>query len=98
MVEELRTKADEDTIPIVVGDMATAHAPGDFRLVYLVYNAISNLLSQSEQVACFRNAARHLTPGGRFVIELWVPELRKLPPGQLAPVWSFRPGYIVLER
>jgi SAM-dependent methyltransferase len=97
MVEELRTKAGEDTIPVVVGDMATAHASGDFRLVYLVYNTISNLLSQSEQVACFRNAARHLIPGGRFVIELWVPELRKLPPGQQATVWSSQPGYIGLD-
>ncbi len=97
MVDQLRSKADEDTIPVVVGDMATAHAPGEFRLVYLVYNTISNLLSQSEQVACFRNAARHLTPGGRFVIELWVPELRKLPPGQQATVWSCQPGYIGLD-
>jgi SAM-dependent methyltransferase len=80
MIEQLRTKADESTIPVVVGDMATALAPGQYSLVYLVYNTISNLLTQAEQVACFRNAARHLTPGGRFVIELWVPELRKLPP------------------
>jgi hypothetical protein len=50
--------------------MASARAPGPFTLVYLVYNAISCLLTQSEQVACFRNAARHLTPGGRFLIEL----------------------------
>ena len=66
MIDELRTKIDEDTIPVVVGDMATARAPGEFTLVYLVFNTISNLLTQSEQVACFRNAARHLTPGGRF--------------------------------
>ena len=97
MIDELRTKIDEGTIPVVVGDMATARAPGDFRLVYLVFNTISNLLTQSEQVACFRNAARHLTPGGRFVIELWVPELRKLPPGQQATVFSCEPGYIGLD-
>ncbi|MEV4462889.1 class I SAM-dependent methyltransferase [Micromonospora echinofusca] len=97
MVEQLRTKVDEATIPVVVGDMATATAPGEFSLVYLVYNTISNLLSQAEQVACFRNAARHLAPGGRFVIELWVPELRKLPPGQEATVWSSQPGYIGLD-
>jgi hypothetical protein len=65
--------------------------------VYLVYNTISNLLTQAEQVACFRNAARHLTPGGRFVIELWVPELRKLPPGQQAVVFQSEPGYIGLD-
>jgi SAM-dependent methyltransferase len=97
MVDRLRTKADEATIPVVVGDMATARAPGEYALVYLVYNTISNLLTQAEQVACFRNAARHLTPGGRFVIELWVPELRKLPPGQPATVFHCEPGYIGLD-
>src|SRR5262249_21720974 len=84
MVAQLRTKIDEATIPVVVGDMATTVAPGSYTLVYLVFNGISNLLTQAEQVTCFRNAARHLTPGGRFVIELCVPELRKLPPGQQA--------------
>jgi SAM-dependent methyltransferase len=97
MVDQLRTKADEATLPVVIGDMATAVAPGKYTLVYLVYNTISNLLTQAEQVECFRNAARHLTPGGRFVIELWVPELRKLPPGQTAVVWGSEPGYIGLD-
>ncbi|MER7890775.1 class I SAM-dependent methyltransferase [Micromonospora sp. NPDC094482] len=97
MIEQLRSKVDEATIPVVVGDMATASAPGDYSVVYLVYNTISNLLTQDEQVECFRNAARHLTPGGRFVIELWVPELRKLPPGQPAVVWHSDPGYIGLD-
>ena len=97
MIERLRTKADEAAIPVIAGDMATARAPGTYTLVYLVYNTISNLLTQSEQVACFRNAARHLTPGGRFVIELWVPELRKRPPGQQATVFTAEPGYIGLD-
>ncbi|MEU1179085.1 class I SAM-dependent methyltransferase [Streptomyces sp. NPDC005820] len=97
MIERLRTKADETAIPVVVGDMATARAPGTYALVYLVFNTISNLLTQAEQVACFRNAARHLAPGGRFVIELWVPELRKLPPGAPATVWRSEPGYIGLD-
>lgn len=97
MVDRLRTKADEDNIPVVVGDMATVRAPGEYTLVYLVFNTISNLLTQAEQVACFRNAARHLTPGGRFVIELWVPELRRLPPGQQATVGRSEPGYILLD-
>ena len=61
---------------MIAGDMATARAPGRYALVYLVYNEISALLSQGEQVACFRNAALHLTAGGRFVIELWVPAIR----------------------
>ncbi len=97
MIAQLRTKVDEDLIPVVVGDMATVRAPGTYALVYLVFNTISNLLSQAEQVECFRNAARHLGPGGRFVIELWVPELRSLPPGKEATVWTTQPGYIGLD-
>jgi len=97
MLAQLRSKVGEAEIPVVVGDMATAEAPGTFSLVYLVYNGISNLLTQAEQVACFRNAARHLAPGGRFLVELWVPELRKLPPGQTAVVWASEPGYIGLD-
>ncbi|MBC2864500.1 class I SAM-dependent DNA methyltransferase [Streptomyces mexicanus] len=84
MAAVLRRKIDEDTLPVTIGDMATTVVPGEFTLVYLVYNTISNLLTQDEQVACFRNAARHLLPGGRFVIELNVPPLRFLPPGQVA--------------
>ena len=97
MIAQLRTKVDDSTIPVVVGDMATARVSGEFGLVYLVFNTISNLQSQAEQVASFRNAARHLTPGGRFVIELWVPDLRRLPPGQSATVVHDEPGYIGLD-
>ncbi|WP_050425594.1 class I SAM-dependent methyltransferase [Bradyrhizobium tropiciagri] len=97
MIDQLRTRAGESQIPVVVGDMATASVPGRYALVYLVYNTISNLLTQEAQVACFRNAARHLDPGGRFVIELWVPQLRKLPPTQEAVVWQSEPGYIGLD-
>jgi SAM-dependent methyltransferase len=97
MIGQLRAKADEAAIPVIAGDMATTRAPGSYTLVYLVYNTISNLLTQGEQVECFRNAARHLLPGGRFVIELWVPELRKLPPGQQATVFTSEPGYIGLD-
>ncbi|MEO7449214.1 MAG: class I SAM-dependent methyltransferase [Humibacillus sp.] len=84
MVTRLRTKVDEASLPVVLGDMATTRAKGKFSLVYLVFNTIANLRTQPEQVECFRNAARHLRPGGRFVIELWVPPVRRLPPGQLA--------------
>jgi SAM-dependent methyltransferase len=97
MIDQLRTKVDEAAIPVVCGDMAAATAPGEFALVYLVFNTISNLLTQSEQVACFRNAARHLAPGGRFLIELWVPDLRRLPPGQQATILQVEPGYIGLD-
>src|SRR5262245_11184720 len=93
MIDVLRRKAGEDMITVIKGDMATASAPGEYSLVYLVFNTISNLLTQAEQVACFRNAARHLRQGGCFVIELWVPELRKLPPGREATVGQVEPGY-----
>jgi SAM-dependent methyltransferase len=84
MVAQLRRKVDEAHVPVVVGDMATTRAPGEFSLVYLVWNGLGNLRTQEEQVECFHNAARHLASGGRFVIELWVPPLRRLPPGQVA--------------
>ncbi len=97
MLARLREKADEAAIPVVSGDMATTRAPGEFSLVYLVFNTISNLLTQDEQVACFENAARHLEPGGRFVVELWVPELRRLPPGVPATVGAHEPGYLLVD-
>ncbi|MFF2266856.1 class I SAM-dependent DNA methyltransferase [Cellulosimicrobium cellulans] len=97
MVARLREKADETTLPVVVGDMATARVVGEHTLVYLVYNTIANLLTQDAQVACFGNAARHLAPGGRFVVELWVPELRALPPGRTATVWHDEPGYLGID-
>ena len=97
MIEQLHTKVDALTIPVVAGDMATARAPGTYSLVYIVWGAISCLLTQSEQVACFRNAARHLAPGGRFVLENGVPGLRSLPPGQSAIAWKTEPGYIGLN-
>ncbi|TKJ35170.1 class I SAM-dependent methyltransferase [Blastococcus sp. CCUG 61487] len=82
MVEVLHRK--RAGVPVVVGDMATSTAAGEYALVYVVWNSIGNLRTQDEQVACFRNAARHLTPGGRFVVELGVPALRRFPPGQSA--------------
>lgn len=97
MVEQLRTKVDAATLPVVTGDMTTATVPGRFGLVFLVYNGISNVLTQDEQIACFGNAARHLEPGGRFVIELWVPDLRRLPPDRHANVFTAEPGYIGLD-
>ena len=79
MLAELRRKVDEAALPVVIGDMATTTVPGEFSLVYLVWNSIANLRTQKEQVNCFRNAARHLSAGGRFVIELWVPPVRRMP-------------------
>ena len=82
MVDQLHKKRAD--IPVLVDDMATSTMPGEFSLVYLVWNSIGNLRTQAEQVACFRNAAHHLAPGGRFVIELWIAGIRRFPPGQAA--------------
>jgi SAM-dependent methyltransferase len=95
MLEQLRSKRDD--VPLVVGDMATASVPGSFTLVYAVWNCLANLRTQAEQVACFRNAAAHLEPGGRFVVELWVPGLRRLPPGQSAVPFHVGSGHIGLD-
>jgi SAM-dependent methyltransferase len=81
MVARLRAKPGGDAIPVTIGDMSTTRVDGYFRLVYLVYNTIANLTSLEAQMACFANAAAHLEPGGCFLIECGVPDLRKLPPG-----------------
>jgi SAM-dependent methyltransferase len=84
MLSRLRAKPGgcEARIPVVVGDMASERVAGTFDVVYLVFNTIMNLTTQDAQVACFANAARHLRPGGAFVVETGVPALRLLPPGQ----------------
>ncbi|MCT1997211.1 class I SAM-dependent methyltransferase [Brachybacterium muris] len=97
MIARLREKADEDAIPVVHGDMTTASAGEGFTLAYLVFNTISNLLTQEQQVQCFRNAARHLAPGGRFVIELWVPQLRSLAPGHGGTAEVSETGYLLVD-
>lgn len=84
MVEQLRAKPGAERIAVTIGDMATTRVPGDFTLVYLVFNTIMNLTSQRAQTDCFRNAAAHLQPGGHFLVEVMVPDLRRLPPGQNA--------------
>ncbi len=82
MVAKLREKPGGEDIGVTIGDVATTTVDGSFSLVYLVYNTIMNLTTQAAQVACFRNAAAHLEPGGCFVIEVMIPELQRLPPGE----------------
>jgi len=82
MVARLAAKAGDADIGITIGDFATTAAGETFSVVYLVFNTIMNLTSQAAQIACFRNAAAHLESGGHFVIEVMVPELRRLPPGE----------------
>ncbi len=82
MATRLRSKLDGEDIEVTIGDFATTKVEGTFSVAYLVFNTIMNLTSQTEQVACFRNVARHLGPGGSFVIETTVPQLQRVPPGE----------------
>jgi SAM-dependent methyltransferase len=94
MVAKLREKPGSEVITVTIGDFATTTVPGRFALAYLVYNTIGNLTTQDEQVACFRNVAMHLEPGGCFVIEVGVPELRRLPPGETIRAFTATPTHL----
>ena len=82
MVSRLRAKPGADRIGVTVGDFATTTVAERFSVAYLVFNTIMNLTTQDEQIACFQNVAAHLQPGGCFVIEVMVPDLQRLPPGE----------------
>jgi len=82
MVAKLRQKPGGDEIDVTIGDFATATVDGIFSVAYLIFNTIFNLTTQAAQVACFRNVANHLQPGGRFLVETHMPDLQRLPPGQ----------------
>ncbi|MGH6971595.1 MAG: class I SAM-dependent DNA methyltransferase [Caulobacteraceae bacterium] len=94
MIDQLRRKPGSDAIGATVGDFATITAPGEFSLVYVVYNSISNLLEQSEWVETFRNASRHLGPGGVFAMELDVIDLRRVPPGATVLPFDVSPNHL----
>jgi SAM-dependent methyltransferase len=91
MVARMRAKPGGDAIGMTIGDFATTKVDGMFTVAYLVFNTIMNLTTQAAQVACFRNVAAHLEPGGCFVIEVRIPELRRLPPGQTVVPWHISP-------
>ena len=91
MVERLRAKPGATDIGVTIGDFATARADGTFTLAYLVFNTITNLITQDEQVQCFRNVAAHLEPGGKFVIEVFIPILQRLPPGETIRAFTVEP-------
>ncbi len=94
MVARLRAKPGAEPIGVTIGDFATTTVDGRFSVAYLVFNTIQNLTSQDEQVACFQNVAAHLEPGGCFVIETGVPNLRRLPPGETVRAFAVTPAYL----
>jgi SAM-dependent methyltransferase len=97
MVAQLHIERGDADIGVSVGSFADTTVGSRFRLVYLVRNTITNLTSQDEQVDAFRNAARHLEPGGCFVIENYVPELRRLPPGESTHTFTATPTHLAFE-
>ena len=97
MVDHLKRKPGAEAVDVTVGDMTTTRVEGSFRLVYLVWNTIMNVTTQEEQVAVFANAAAHLDPGGFFVVEVLVPQLRRLPPTELGRVFTMKDDHVGIE-
>jgi len=98
MAAELSVKPGADRIPVTIGDMKDTQVPGaPFRLVYLVANTIMNVTTQDEQLAVFANAAAHLEPGGFFAVQVIIPQLRRVPPGDLARVFRLDPDHVGIE-
>jgi SAM-dependent methyltransferase len=94
MVAQLQAKPGAGDIGVTIGDFAATRVAGTFKLAYLVRNTIMNLTTQDEQVECFRNVAAHLEPGGCFVIEVVVPELQRLPPGETVRAFTVTPTHL----
>ncbi len=97
MVAQLQAKPGTDDIGVTIGDFAATRVAGTFKLAYLVRNTITNLTTQDEQVECFRNVAAHLEPGGCFVIEVYIPELQRLPPGETIHAFTVTPTHLGFE-
>jgi SAM-dependent methyltransferase len=94
MVARLQAKPGSGEIGVTIGDFATATVAETFSVAYLVRNTIMNLTTQDDQVACFRNVSAHLEPGGCFVIEVLVPDLQRLPPGETVRAFTVTPTHL----
>src|SRR5262249_32437299 len=97
MVARLRAKAGAEEIGVTIGDFSTTHVDGKFSLAYVVFNTIGNLTTQDAQVACFENVANPLEPSGCFVVELGVPELRRLPPGERFVLFDVSEAHVGID-
>lgn len=94
MLARLREKPGAERIDVTAGDFACTRVPGTFALAYLVFNTVKNLTTQDEQVACFRTVADHLAADGKFVVEVNIPALRRLPPGETVCPFAVDPGHL----
>jgi SAM-dependent methyltransferase len=97
MVERLRAKPGGERVRVGIGDFADVAAEGEFSLVFVVFNTFFMLLTQEEQVRCFRNAAARLAPGGVFVIEAFFPDVKRYDGGQIVRTISIADDEVVLE-
>jgi SAM-dependent methyltransferase len=97
MVARLRAQPGSGQVAVTIGDFATTTAGGTFRLAFLARNTITNLTSQDEQVRCFQTVAAQLEPGGCFVIENYIPQLQRLPPGETTRVFAATPAHLGFE-
>lgn len=97
MVAELRKKETGNPIEVAIGDMTSTRVEGEFSLVFLIFNTIDNLTTQEAQIACFRNAAEHLSPGGRFLIETQVPPIQRLPFGETLSAFACSPQHMGVD-
>jgi SAM-dependent methyltransferase len=97
MADRLSAKPGADAVPVTIGDMTTTRVPGTFTLVYLVANTIMNVTTQEDQLAVFANAAAHLGPGGCFVVEVIVPQLQRVPPGEAGRIIALDPDHVGVE-
>jgi SAM-dependent methyltransferase len=97
MAEQLRAKPGSDVVPVTIGDMTSTRVAGEFTLVYLVRNTIMNVTTQDDQIAVFANAANHLAAGGCFVVEVIVPQLRHVRPGDVARVFTLESDHVGIE-
>jgi hypothetical protein len=97
MAEQLRAKPGSESVAVTIGDMTCTRVAGEFTLVYLVANTLMNVTTQDEQVAIFQNAATHLGIGGRFVVEVIVPQLRRVPIGEVGRVFTLERAHVGIE-
>jgi SAM-dependent methyltransferase len=97
MADRLRAKPGSDAVAMTIGDMTSTRVDGEFALVYLVANTIMNVTTQDEQIAVFANAAAHLRPGGCFVLDVLVPQLRRAPRGEVGWVFTLEPDHVGIE-
>lgn len=97
MIDRLRAKPDGERIPVTAGDFSAVDVEGEYSLIYVVFNTLFGLLTQDAQIHCFENVARHLTPEGVFVVEAFVPDLKRFDNGQSLKVISLDEGALHLD-